>query len=103
MTSGLATTRQAVTSSAVTAPALTSVTRIGVTGHRRVPAPVLPGVRAEMRRHLGGGAPARMRFGCEVTLHEMSTGPVEPAETTAHTVLRMAAERGMIPAARRSG
>ncbi|MEU0024489.1 FxSxx-COOH system tetratricopeptide repeat protein [Streptomyces sp. NPDC006335] len=26
------------------------------------------------------------RAGCEVTLHEISTGPVEPAETTAHTV-----------------
>ncbi|MDH6570570.1 hypothetical protein M2160_005591 [Streptomyces sp. SAI-117] len=56
MTSGTATTRQAGTSSAVTAPALTSVTRIGVTGHRRIPGPLLPGVRAEMRRHLGAGA-----------------------------------------------
>lgn len=61
MTSGTATTRQAGTSSPVTAPALTSVTRIGVTGHRRIPAPVLPGVRAEMRRHLGGALEA---FSC---------------------------------------
>ncbi|MGW0423112.1 hypothetical protein [Streptomyces sp. NPDC003015] len=40
----------------MTAPAPVSVTRIGVTGHRSLPGPVLPGVRAEMRRQLGGGA-----------------------------------------------
>ncbi|MFF1303342.1 hypothetical protein [Streptomyces sp. NPDC058307] len=39
----------------MTAPAPLSVTRIGVTGHRSIPGPVLPGVRAEMRRQLGGG------------------------------------------------
>ena len=58
MTSGTATTRQAGTSSTVPPSALTSVTRIGVTGHRRIPGRVLPGVRAEMRRHLGGALEA---------------------------------------------
>lgn len=56
MTSGTATTRQAGTDSTASAPAFTSVTRIGVTGHRSIPSSVLPGVRAEMRRHLSGGA-----------------------------------------------
>ncbi len=56
MTSGTATTRQAGTDSTASAPAFTSVTRIGVTGHRSIPGSVLPGVRAEMRRHLSGGA-----------------------------------------------
>ncbi|MEU0024483.1 hypothetical protein [Streptomyces sp. NPDC006335] len=42
----------------MTPSALTSVTRIGVTGHRRIPGRVLPLVRAEMRRHLGGALEA---------------------------------------------
>ncbi|GLP70321.1 hypothetical protein RKD27_006262 [Streptomyces sp. SAI-126] len=56
MTSATATTRHTGTDSTATAPALTTVTRIGVTGHRSIPASVLPGVRARMREHLSGGA-----------------------------------------------
>jgi hypothetical protein len=56
VTSGTATTRQAGTSPTVTGPALTTVTRIGVTGHRSIPGQVLPVVRAGMRGHLGGGS-----------------------------------------------
>jgi hypothetical protein len=56
VTSGTATTRQAGPDSTAAAPAFTSVTRIGVTGHRSIPGSILPGVRTEMRRHLSGAA-----------------------------------------------